>query len=114
MAESVQRAKHPVTVLAGPYGHPVHPMLVTVPIGAWVTSLVLDIASHIAGPGALAQGSVWLIATGLAGALAAATVGFLDFFAIPPRTAAYRTALIHMTLNLLVTTAYGIGLAWRL
>ena len=30
-------AKQPVSgVLAGPYGHPFHPILVTVPIGAWV------------------------------------------------------------------------------
>ena len=33
------RAKRPVTVLAGPYGHPFHPILVTVPIGAWVHQL---------------------------------------------------------------------------
>ncbi len=28
------RAKRPRTVLAGPYGHPFHPILVTIPIGA--------------------------------------------------------------------------------
>jgi uncharacterized membrane protein len=40
-----------VSVLAGPYGHPIHPILVTVPIGAWTASLVFDIASHVtAGP----------------------------------------------------------------
>jgi len=31
--------KRPRTVLAGPYGHPFHPILVTVPIGAWIASL---------------------------------------------------------------------------
>ena len=36
----VEAAKRPVTKLAGPYGHPFHPALVTVPIGAWVASLV--------------------------------------------------------------------------
>ncbi|MGW0424100.1 hypothetical protein [Streptomyces sp. NPDC003015] len=41
-----QQAKRPVSAaLAGPYGHPFHPILVTVPIGAWVASLVFDIAS---------------------------------------------------------------------
>lgn len=39
--------KRPVSMLAGPYGHPIHPILVTVPIGAWVAALVFDIASHI-------------------------------------------------------------------
>jgi uncharacterized membrane protein len=109
-----QQAKHPVTVLAGPYGHPVHPILVTIPIGAWTTSLVFDIASHLTGsPGFLAQGSLWLNATGVIGALAAASAGFLDLFAIPGRTPAFRTALVHMTLNLAVTAAYAGGFAWR-
>jgi uncharacterized membrane protein len=109
-----QQAKHPVTVLAGPYGHPVHPILVTVPIGAWTASLVFDIASHLTGsPGFLAQGSLWLIATGVIGALLAACAGFLDLFAIPTRTPAFRTALVHMTLNLAVTAAYAAGFAWR-
>ena len=63
-----QQAKHPVTALAGPYGHPVHPILVTVPIGAWTASLVFDIASHVTSdPAFLAQGSLWLIATGVIG-----------------------------------------------
>jgi uncharacterized membrane protein len=70
---ATQPAKHPVTVLAGPYGHPFHPILVPVPIGAWVTSLVFDLGSRIIDkPGFLTQGSEWLIAIGIVGALAAA------------------------------------------
>lgn len=109
-----RQAKHPVTALAGPYGHPVHPILVTVPIGAWIASLVFDIASHVAkNSGFLAQGSLWLIAVGIIGALAAACAGFLDLYVIPTRTRAYRTALMHMTLNLAVTAAYAVGFLWR-
>ncbi|MGI5170848.1 DUF2231 domain-containing protein [Spirillospora sp. CA-253888] len=119
MAEARQRdlrqAKEPVTGLAGPYGHPVHPILVTVPIGAWVASLVFDAASHLTEPGGfLVQGSVWLIAVGVVGALVAASAGFLDLFAIPPGTPAFRTGLVHMGLNLAVTTGYAAGFAWRL
>lgn len=116
MGEARQlQAKRPVSAaLAGPYGHPIHPILVTVPIGAWVASLVFDIASHISGdPAFLARGAMWLIAVGIVGALAAALVGFLDLFAIPPGTPAMRTALLHMTLNLLVTGAYVGGFLWR-
>jgi uncharacterized membrane protein len=109
------QAKHPVTMLAGPYGHPIHPILVTIPIGAWIASLVFDIASHVAhGGGFLAQGSLWLIGVGIVGALAAAGAGFLDLYVIPVRTRAYRTAVVHMTLNLAVTAAYAVGFAWRL
>ena len=109
------QAKQPVSaMLAGPYGHPFHPILVTVPIGAWVSSLVFDVASQfVHGPGFLNQGSVWLIAVGVIGALLAAMVGFLDLMAIPTGTVAFRTGLIHMTLNLLVTVAYVGNFFWR-
>ncbi|MFF4547663.1 DUF2231 domain-containing protein [Streptomyces sp. NPDC001435] len=113
--ESQLQAKRPVTAaLAGPYGHPFHPILVTVPIGAWVASLVFDIASRfVHRPGFLTQGSEWLIAVGVIGALPAAMVGFLDLFAIPAGSRAFRTALVHMTLNLLVTAAYVVNFLWR-
>ncbi|MEU5364039.1 DUF2231 domain-containing protein [Streptomyces sp. NPDC005925] len=116
MADPLHRqAKRPVSAaLAGPYGHPFHPILITVPIGAWVGSLVFDIASHVVhDPDFLARGAMWLIAIGVIGALAAALVGFLDLWAIPPRTRAFRVGLIHMTLNLLVTAAYAGNFLWR-
>ncbi|MFL6161337.1 MAG: DUF2231 domain-containing protein [Jatrophihabitantaceae bacterium] len=115
MTSQLDRAKHPASAaLAGPYGHPFHPILVTVPIGAWVSSLVFDIASQVVDhPGFLNQGSEWLIAIGVLGALAAALIGFLDLFAIPTGTSAFRTALVHMTLNLSVTTAYVVNFVWR-
>jgi uncharacterized membrane protein len=115
VTSDVQQAKQPVSkALAGPYGHPFHPILVTVPIGAWVASLVFDIASRIVGnPGFLTQGSVWLIAIGVIGALLAATVGFLDLLAIPTGTRAFRTGLLHMSLNLLVAGAYIGNFFWR-
>src|SRR5262249_23920186 len=100
--------------LAGPYGHPFHPILVTVPIGAWVCSLTFDVASHIVDrPGFLTQGSEWLIGIGVVAALAAATIGFLDLFAIPAKTAAFRTALVHLTLTLCIRAAYVVNFVWR-
>ncbi|GAB3435693.1 DUF2231 domain-containing protein [Flindersiella endophytica] len=115
MAEPVPAGKQPVSaVLAGPYGHPYHPILVTVPIGAWVASLVFDIASRLTHDAtALALGSAWLIAIGVLGALAAAVVGFLDLMGIPSGTVAFRTGLLHMTLNLAVTGAYAGNFLWR-
>lgn len=115
MDADVRRAKRPVSAaLAGPYGHPFHPILVTVPIGAWVSGLVFDVASRVVdAPGFLAQGSVWLIAIGVLGAVLAAMVGFLDLLAIPAGTPAFRTGLVHMSLNLAVTGAYVGNFLWR-
>ncbi|MEV4296848.1 DUF2231 domain-containing protein [Microbispora rosea] len=115
MTGELHEAKRPVSaMLAGPYGHPFHPMLVAVPIGAWVASMVFDLASRFASdPGFLAEGSKWLIAIGVLGALAAAMAGFLDLFAIPAGTPAFRTGLLHMGLNLVITAAYAAGFLWR-
>ncbi len=111
---AAHQAKQPVTRLAGPYGHPIHPALVAVPIGAWICGLVFDLASRVvAEPEFLADGARWLIGIGIAGALAAALTGFLDLFAIPTGTPAFRTGLVHMTLNLAVTTAYLVNLLLR-
>lgn len=116
MDEAADRAKEPVSaVLAGPYGHPFHPMLVTVPIGAWVCSAVFDVATHLTDrPAALATGARWLIGIGVLTALAAAAVGFLDFFLIPSGTPVHRTAVVHLTLNLAITVAFGLDFVWRL
>jgi uncharacterized membrane protein len=113
--DKLRQAKRPVSrILAGPYGHPRHPLAVTVPIGAWTGSLVFDIGSRVTGGSAgLARGSFWLIAIGLAGALVAALLGFLDLIIIPLGTRTARTAVLHMTLVLLVTAAYAGNLLWR-
>jgi uncharacterized membrane protein len=107
MATRLREAKQPVTRLAGPYGHPFHPILVTVPIGAWVASFVFDLASRLSDePTVFAKGAFWLIGLGLLGAAAAALVGFLDLFAIPTGTRAFRTGLLHTSLNLIVVALY--------
>jgi uncharacterized membrane protein len=106
--------KHPVTALAGPYGHPFHPILVTVPIGAWVASVVFDIVSRAGDDAAtFAEGAYWLIGIGIVGALAAAIFGFLDLLAIPTGTRAFRTGLIHMGLNLAVVALFAVGFVLR-
>src|SRR5215470_5320487 len=104
MISMVQQPKRPPRpVISGSYGHPFHPILVTIPIGAWVTSFVFDIASRIVdAPAFLTRGAAWLIAVGLIGALLAALVGLLDFLQIPPGTPAFRVGLTHLGLNLVV------------
>jgi uncharacterized membrane protein len=115
MATGMRHAKRPMSaLLAGPYGHPYHPMLVTIPVGAWVISLGFDVASHLASrPGFLAMGSEWLIAIGVIGAIAAGLVGFLDLAGIPAGTRAFRTACTHMFINVTLIVAYGADFAWR-
>ena len=107
-------AKRPRFVLAGPYGHPFHPILVTVPIGTWVASLVFDIASKVSDDSEVfAEGAYWLIGIGIIGALLAAVFGLMDLLTIPRGTTAFRTAITHMTLNLVVVALFVVDFAVR-
>jgi uncharacterized membrane protein len=113
MTSERHQAKQPTTALAGPYGHPLHPALVALPLGAWVSSVVLDIGSRFIDDAATASHAAWwLLGIGVLGALAAASVGFLDLVGIPTGTRAWRIGLIHMTVNLTATVLF--GLAWLL
>lgn len=102
----LERAKRPRSALAGPYGHPFHPVMVTIPIGAWVSSVVLDIVSLATDNSGLADGSQWLIGIGIVGALIAALLGLMDLSSIPRGTKAYRTGVTHMLLNLGAVTLF--------
>ncbi|MBO0832575.1 MAG: DUF2231 domain-containing protein [Actinobacteria bacterium] len=111
----MRRAKVPISwALAGPYGHPYHPALTSIPIGAWIASLVFDIASHfVSSPAFLTAGSEWLIAIGVAGAILAGLAGFMDLSSLAEGTRVYRTASAHMILNLLLIVAYAGNFWWR-
>jgi uncharacterized membrane protein len=100
---------------SGPYGHPFHPILVTVPIGAWVASLVFDIASRVKDEGApdLVHGAYWLIGIGIIGALLAAVFGLIDLSTIERNTPAFRVGLTHMALNLVVVALFVVNFFWR-
>lgn len=105
-----ERGKRPVSGVAGPYGHPIHPILVTVPIGAWICSFVFDIVSHTAGEETVfTKGAFWLIAIGVVGAVVAAGFGLLDLLAIPRGTKAFSTGVTHLALNDAVILLYVIN-----
>lgn len=90
--------------------HPIHPMLVPIPIGLWVFSLVCDLVSRFgsANPNWDVVAKYTLIA-GIVGALIAAVPGFVDMLSLP--WSVKRTALVHMTINLVVVALYIIN-AW--
>jgi uncharacterized membrane protein len=108
------RAKHPRTIIAGPYGHPFHPILVTIPIGTWVASIVFDVIGFAAeDPEPYVVAARVLILIGIVGAVAAALVGFLDYRQIAQGTPARRTATTHMALNLGVTALFIVNVIVR-
>jgi uncharacterized membrane protein len=114
LSADLQRAKRPRTPLAGLYGHPIHPILVTIPIGAWTASLAFDLAAELGDePAAFAKGSTWLIGIGLVGALLAVVWGAIDFSTIAKGTRAYTTGLTHLAINLVVVALYVVNFVIR-
>lgn len=107
-------AKQPLTIAAGPYGHPFHPALVTLPIGAWICSLLFDIGSRSAQqPFIYSRGAYWLILIGIVGAIGAALFGVLDLLTVPRGTPAFRTGLVHAALNDAVLIAFVVSFVIR-
>lgn len=94
--------------------HPVHPMLIPLPIGLWVFSLVSDIIFRAGwGGGIWNSVAVYTIAGGIVGALLAAVPGFMDLLSIDnPKVK--KIGLWHMSLNLLAVVVYAINLWLRM
>jgi hypothetical protein len=90
-------------------GHPVHPVLTDIPVGAWTAALVLDLADASSGRDRRAGAACTCIAVGLAGASAAAVTGATDWQYTHDN--ARRMGLVHGTLNLAATGLYA-G-SWR-
>ncbi|RWZ59183.1 DUF2231 domain-containing protein [Labedella populi] len=108
------RAKRPRIALAGPYGHPMHAVVITLPIGAWAASVVFDIiAFFVDDPSAFTLGAAVLVAIGLVGAVVAALLGFLDYSQIPAGTRARAVATVHMVANLLAMLLFTVSLVTR-
>ena len=108
------QSKQPRSALAGSYGHPVHPILVTVPIGAWVCSLVFDFISYGSGdPRIWSVGAMWLVLFGAIGAALAAVWGVIDLLNVPRGTGAFNTGRIHAVLNSTALVIFIIDFIWR-
>jgi uncharacterized membrane protein len=60
-------------------GHPLHPILITIPIGFFAATFLFDILFWARGHEAFATTARWLLGFGLLGAVAAAVAGLLDF-----------------------------------
>lgn len=91
--------------------HPIHPMLVTLPIGLWVFSLFSDIVYYLGGGPVWMDVAFWTMAGGIAGALLAAIPGFIDYRTLTGRPG--RVATYHMSLNLSLVVLFAINLWLR-
>lgn len=90
-------------------GHPIHPMLVVLPLGLFIMAVVTDIALWVTGSGTLAAVSYWNIVGGIVGGLAAAVFGVVDWLAIPAGTRAKAIGLYHGVGNVVVIALFAVS-----
>lgn len=87
-------------------GHPVHPLMVQVPIGSWLSAAVLDLL-----PGQR-RGADTLVGLGLVAAAPAALAGWVDWADL--RKPQMRVGLVHAATNITAVGLYAASLSARL
>jgi uncharacterized membrane protein len=75
---ALQQPRNPVSS-AHVAGHPLHPILITLPIGFFIATFVFDLVYWQTQNAAFATGALWLLGAGLIGAVLAALTGLIDF-----------------------------------
>jgi nitrite reductase/ring-hydroxylating ferredoxin subunit/uncharacterized membrane protein len=86
-------------------GHPLHPALTDIPVGAFIIGTVLDLAAQ-------PVAATWAIAVGFIGLLASALAGYADYIDLSGTSK--RTGSIHSTSMLLAAVLYLVSLGGRL
>jgi uncharacterized membrane protein len=89
-------------------GHPIHPMLVTIPIGLWIFSLVCDVIFASTGDAVWHTTAYLTLGGGIVGALLAAVPGLIDLLTLH-EGAERRTGVLHMVLNLAIVAVQGVN-----
>jgi uncharacterized membrane protein len=92
--------------------HPIHPMLIPLPIGLWIFAFVCDLI-FVLGSG----DSLWFTLSfyamigGLIGAIVAAIPGTIDMMSL--QGTPKKLALTHMALNIAVVVLFAVNIAVR-
>lgn len=87
-------------------GHPLHPVVVVLPIGAWSVTGWYDLRSTVTGDGTYDHAADGAVKVGVSGALIAAASGLAQY--VDTRNGVRRETTVHAALN---TIALGVYLA---
>ncbi|HEV2581818.1 MAG TPA: Rieske 2Fe-2S domain-containing protein [Ktedonobacteraceae bacterium] len=94
------------------FGHPLHPALTDVPLGAWSGTTLLDLAWLASEDDGIARSADLTLVLGLAGATGAVVTGVADWSDLDGTDR--RVGLMHGLLNAGITTLYLASLLMRL
>ncbi len=94
--------------------HPLHPMLIPIPIGAFLLTLIGDLAYAGTNNTFWYSFSTWTMGIGIIGGLLAAIPGLMDYLRVVPKGEAKRQATTHMVVNVSIVVLFALNLALRL
>lgn len=92
--------------------HPLHPAVVSLPIGAFFLAFVADVTHALTKNSLFYEIAFFAIGVGIVTALLAAVLGLVDYFGVTMSAAGRRLATIHMLINLSAVALYAIS--WML
>ncbi len=88
------------------FGHPLHQMLIVLPLGLLTGAIAFDVVHLVSGNGYWSEIAYWLIAAGVIAGLLAAPFGLVDWTHIPAGTRAKRVGALHGVGNLVVVLLF--------
>ncbi len=91
--------------------HPLHPVLTSVPVGAWTVAILLDLMALFLGVSNLGFASAIVIGIGIVAALAAIVTGLADWMDVDPPELA--VGVTHGLVNTVGTILFAISFAMR-
>src|SRR5205809_6132410 len=95
--------------------HPLHPIIVHVPMAMWPSALIFDLLSQWQiGGNAMVRLSFYAIIFGLVASLLAVPTGVVDWSGIKKEKPAWKIGLYHMILNLVVAVLFASNLGLRI
>lgn len=105
--------EHTMRSIAHFKSHPIHPMLIPLPIGLWIGSFVFDLLGTMWSSNPLRAAGFYCVVAGCVGAALAAIPGVIDLFgAVPPRSSGRKRGYIHGGMNSTILLLF-IYVAWR-
>jgi uncharacterized membrane protein len=95
------------------FGHPIHQMLVVLPLGMLFGAVAFDLVRIVSGSGRYGEVAHVLIGAGLIAAVFAVPFGWIDWLAIPPYTRAKIVGRRHAIGNIAVLALFGVSWLMR-
>jgi uncharacterized membrane protein len=109
--EAIMPTRNPVSS-ANLMGHPLHPILITLPIGLFAATFLFDLIFWRTGNEAFATGALWLLGAGIVAAALAAVAGLTDFLG-DARIQAIGDAWQHAIGNVILVLLQLFNFYWR-